>query len=272
VTVAVVAGRLEGRVAVVTGAGRGIGAATAARLGREGAALVLNDLDADACEETAGRLAREGLRVAAAPADVSTADGARVVVDTALEAFGVIDVVVNNAGTTRDGMFHKLSPDDWWFVMHANLGTAFHVTQAALAHMRPRAKELLAADADRRSCGKIVMTSSTTFYRGNVGQSSYAAAKGALVGLTRVLARELGPLRIDVNAVAPGFTETRLTGPVDGPLGMPEEARRRALEAIPIGIAGRPEDIAGIHAFLAYSDSDFVTGTVVVASGGTYFL
>ncbi|MEA2330593.1 MAG: 3-oxoacyl-[acyl-carrier protein] reductase [Thermoleophilaceae bacterium] len=265
------AGPLAGKVAVVTGAGRGIGAATAERLARDGAAVVLNDLDADVCADTANRLLRAGLIAAAAPADVAGAEGACGVIRTAAETFGHVDIVVNNAGTTRDGMFHRLSPDDWDFVMRANLSTAYHVTRAALERMRPRAKELLASDPERRSCGKIVMTSSTSFLKGNVGQSNYAAAKGAIVGFVRSLARELAPLRIGVNAAAPGFVETRLTDVADGSeLGMPEAARTRAVDAIPLGYPGQPADVAGVHAFLAGSDSDYLTGQIVVISGGTH--
>lgn len=263
-------GRLGGRVALVTGAGRGIGAETAERLAREGAAVVVNDLDGDECQAVQAALERAGLRAVAAPADVSTEEGARAVVSVALEAFGDLDIVVNNAGTTRDAMFHRTNIDDLQFVLRANLFTAFHVTQAAAVHLRPRAKALLAEDPSRRSCGKIVMASSTSFLKGNVGQSSYSAAKGAVIGLMRSLAREFAPLRINVNAVAPGFVATRMTGELDPAtgLGMPDDARERAIASIPLTRSGEPDDIASAYAYLVSPDSDFLTGHVLVISGG----
>jgi len=263
--------RLAGKVAIVTGSGRGIGLATAERLARDGAHVVLSDLDGDLVEEAARRLGdQHATSVSAHAGDLAREADARRLVAHAIERHGQLDILVNNAGTTRDGMFHRSERDAWDLVLDANLGTAYEVTRAAVEPMRATAKAALEADPQRQSCGKVVFTSSTSFYKGNIGQSGYAAAKGALVGLTRTLARELGGLRINVNAVAPGFVETRLTGAREGALGMSDEARERAIAAIPMGRAGTPTDIAAATAFLVSPDADFVTGHVLVVSGGGY--
>ena len=167
-------------------------------------------------------------------------------------------------------MFHRSERDAWDLVLDANLGTAYEVTRAAVEPMRATAKAALEADPQRQSCGKVVFTSSTSFYKGNIGQSGYAAAKGALVGLTRTLARELGGLRINVNAVAPGFVETRLTGRATAHWACPT---RRASARSPRSrwaAPGRQTDIAAATAFLVSPDADFVTGHVLVVSGGGY--
>jgi 3-oxoacyl-[acyl-carrier protein] reductase len=266
-----VTARLAGRVAVVTGSGRGIGLATAARLAGEGAHVVLSDVDGDVVAASAEALDGEhACDVSAFAGDLSRAAGAERLIAHALDRHGRLDIVVNNAGTTRDGMFHRGDREQWDFVLGANLGTAYEVTRAAIGPLREAAKAALDEDPGRPSCGKLLFTSSTSFYKGNVGQSNYAAAKGALVGLTRTLSRELGPLRINVNAVAPGFVATRLTGSVDGELGMPEAARERAIAQIPLGRAGTPDDIAAASAFLVSPDADFITGHVLVVSGGGY--
>lgn len=167
-------------------------------------------------------------------------------------------------------MFHSMSDETFDFVLDANLRTAFHTTQAAMPYLRETAKAEIAATGAPAYNRKIVFTSSVAALMGNPGQANYTAAKGGLIALTRTLARELGPFGINVNAVAPGFIETRLTaakGEGDD-LGVPEQLRQLSLMLISLGRLGRPEDVANVHAFLVSSDADFVSGVTIPVSGG----
>ncbi len=264
-------GRLEGRVAVITGAGRGIGRATAVRFAQEGAVVVLNDIDADACEEAVSELERAGavghsVRVGD-PTDLAFA---RALMDSTAEEHGGLDILVNNAGMTRDRMFHNLDDEQWDLVLDVNLRTAFHCTLAAMSHMREAAKREQAERGKPAYHRKITFTTSTTALTGNPGQANYTAAKGALISLTRTLARELGPFHINVNSVAPGFIETRLTAPKQEgeELGIPEHLRQLALMLIALGRYGRPEDVANAHVFLASEEADYITGVILPVAGG----
>jgi 3-oxoacyl-[acyl-carrier protein] reductase len=268
-------GRLDGRVAVVTGAGRGIGRATALRLAADGAAVVVNDLDADVAEQTAADVRAAGGTALAVAGNGARRADAEALVAAAVDELGALDILVNNAGTTRDKMFHTMSEDALDVVLDANLRTTFHVTQAAMPHMREVAKAEIAADGAPRHHRKIVNTASVVAFTGNPGQWNYTAAKGAIVSTTRTLARELGPFRINVNAVAPGFVETRLTQPKeqaasegDVVYGIPEQQRQASLALIAVGRFGRPEDIAGVTAFLVSPDADFVSGVTIPVTGG----
>ena len=273
-------GRLDQRVAVVTGAGRGIGRATALRLAADGAAVVVNDLDADVAEQVAAEVVAAGGRALAVAADGARADQARALVQAAVDGFGALDILVNNAGTTRDKMFHTMSEDALDVVLDANLRTTFSVTQAAMPYLREVAKAEIAEHGEPRHHRKIVNTASVVAFTGNPGQWNYTAAKGAIVSSTKTLARELGPFRVNVNAVAPGFVETRLTqakdaagsgDPADGVVyGIPEAQRRQSLAMISLGRFGRPEDIANVTAFLVSPDADFVSGVTVPVTGGQF--
>ncbi len=265
-------GRLDGRIAVVTGGGRGIGRATAQRLASEGAVVVVNDVDADPAHETVELIAKGGGQASASVG--STTDLAfaeRMVADT-VAAHGGLDILINNAGTTRDKMFHNLDDDAFDLVMEVNLRTTFHATLATARWMRARAKEEIAATGFPAHHRKIVSTSSAVALTGNPGQYNYTAAKGAIISTTMTLARELGPFRINVNAVAPGFIETRLTAAKTegGELGIPDQLRTLAIGMIALGRAGLPEDVANVHAFLAGPDSDFVSGVTVPVTGGQF--
>jgi 3-oxoacyl-[acyl-carrier protein] reductase len=266
-------GRLTDRVAIVTGAGRGIGRATAMRLAADGASVVVNDLDEAPAAETVALVDQAGGEALAHVADTVDLDAARGLVEATVERFGQLDIVVNNAGTTRDRIFHNLDDELFDLVMDANLKTGFHTTLAAMPHLREVAKREIAEHGRPAYHRKITFTSSVVALTGNPGQFNYTAAKGAIVSVTRTLARELGPFGINVNAVAPGFIDTRLTAAKDagdGPYGIPEHQRQLSLAMIALGRFGRPEDVANVHAFLVSPDADFVSGVTVPVTGGQF--
>ena len=263
-------GRLDGRVAIITGSGRGIGHATALRLAEEGAAIVVNDLDPEPAQESAAEIEKNGGRAISVAGNIMEFAEAKKVVDAAVAEFGKLDILINNAGTTRDNMFHNMGPDVFEFGIKVNLFTAYNMTYAAMPHMREVAKKEKAEQGQPAYNRKIIFTSSVAAITGNPGQANYTAAKGGLIALTKTLARELGPFWINVNAVAPGFIETRLTAAKkEGEdLGIPEQMRTMALMLISLGRYGRPEDVANVHAFLASPDSDYVSGVTIPITGG----
>jgi 3-oxoacyl-[acyl-carrier protein] reductase len=254
---------LEDRVAIVTGAGAGIGRAIAHRLADEGCTIVVNDLD----EEAAARVVEELGQDRATPAAGSVAEPsvAEALVDAAERSFGRLDIVVNNAGVTRDRMLHRMSDEDWDLVLDVSLRGTFNVCRAAARLLRP-AK---GTQPDRHR--KIVNMASINGLYGIAANANYSAAKAGVIGLTKSLAREWAPHRVNVNAVAPGFIEgTRLTSPREegDPLGIPPEVLDDIRAQMPLGRAGTPEDVAGIVAFLASTDADWMTGQVLELSGG----
>ena len=263
-------GRLDGKVAVITGSGRGIGRATAVRFAREGAAVVVNDLDPEPAEETAAEIKEAGGEVLVSTDDTVDLEAARQMMAKAAEAFGTIDILVNNAGITRDKTFHNLDDQLWDFVLDVNLKTAFHSSLAAMPYMRDAAKREMGEQGQPAYHRKINFTTSVAAMLGNAGQANYTAAKGAIIALTKTLSRELGPFRINVNAVAPGFVETRLTAAKQEgeDLGVPEQIRQMALMLIALGRYGQPEDVANAHLFLASEEADFISGVILPVSGG----
>lgn len=248
---------LDGRVALVTGAGRGIGAAIARRLAAEGAAVVVQDLDEDVARAVAGEL----LRAAAAGGNVADPAATDEMVAVAERELGGLDIVVNNAGLTRDGAFHKMSDDTWDLVVDVVLNGTKNVTRSAARLLRVK------EPAHNR---KVVNIASINGIYGVAFNANYSAAKAGVVGFTKALAREWAPSRINVNAVAPGYIRTRLTAARDEAtgLGMPAEIVAKVEAAIPIGRPGEPEDVAALVAFLCSPDSDYVTGQLVEIHGG----
>jgi 3-oxoacyl-[acyl-carrier protein] reductase len=261
--------RLSDRVAVITGAGRGIGRATALRFADEGAAVVVNDVDPEPAEETAQAIKEAGGRAQVSTHDTVELDQARAMMARAADEFGKIDILVNNAGITRDKTFHNLDDELWDFVLDINLRTAFHASLAAMPYLRDAAKREMGEQGKPAHHRKITFTTSTAAMVGNAGQANYTAAKGGIIGLTRTLARELGPFHVNVNAVAPGFIDTRLTAAKQegSDLGVPEPNRQMALMIIGLGYYGTPDDVAGVHLFLASEDADYVSGAIIPVAG-----
>lgn len=241
------------RVAIVTGGTRGIGLAIAHRLAKDGFDLLVTYRgDEEAAAAAREALAPLGRRVEVLAADISTADGAGATIEAAMQRLGRIDVLINNAGITRDTLIMRMSEDDWDAVLSTNLKGAFLTCKAAIRPML------------RQRSGRIVNLTSVVGLVGNAGQANYAAAKAGLVGLTKTLAKEVGSRGITVNAVAPGFIETRLTDD------LPEDLKRGLLKNTPLGRLGTPDDVAGAVAFLTSDDAAFITGHVLSVDGGLF--
>jgi 3-oxoacyl-[acyl-carrier protein] reductase len=242
---------LEGRVALVTGGGRGIGAATAQVMAKRGAKVVVSDLDEAPAAEVAGPIG--GLAVAC---DVSKRDSVEAMVDRTVKELGRLDILVTCAGIIRDNLLFKMTDDDWDAVIDTHLKGTFLCAQAAQKHMVPQ------------KYGKMVFLSSTSAL-GNRGQTNYSAAKAGLQGMARTLAIELGPFNINVNAVAPGFVETRMTRATAERMGVDYETfKLGAASQIPLQRVGQPEDIANVIAFLCSDESGFVSGQTIYVRGG----
>jgi len=268
-------GVLDGKVAIVTGSARGIGRATAALLAEHGARVLVTDLDEDVAREAAEGIAGE---TAVFGGDLTMDGVPEAVVQRAVDAFGQLDIVVNNAGYTWDGMAHKMGDDQFRAMLEIHTVVPFRLCRAAAPYLREAGKA--DKEAGREIFRKVVNVTSISGTQGNLGQANYSAAKAGLVGLTKTLAREWGPFKVNVNAVAFGFVETRLTAASDEggeafvkdgveiPLGIPERMRQMAPMIIPLGRAATPEDAAGPIFFLCSPWSNFVHGQVLTASGG----
>jgi 3-oxoacyl-[acyl-carrier protein] reductase len=243
---------LAGRVAIVTGGTRGIGAAIASALAGDGAAVIVSGRDADRLDRARASLEASGATVLALPADAASREDCDRLVEAARERFGRLDVVVNNAGITRDALLVRMKDEDWDRVLEVNLRGAFLMTRAA-------AKAMM-----RQRSGRIINITSTAGAMGNAGQANYSAAKAGLIGLTKSTARELAHWSILVNAVAPGLIETDMSA------GLPEAARQALLAQVPLGRIGTAREVAEVVRFLAGDGGSYVTGQVLHVNGGLY--
>ena len=252
--------RLKDRIALITGAGRGIGRATALRFAAEGAKVAVNDVDAEAAEETVAAIQQAGGEAFFVPADVTNRAEVEAMVDQILERWGRLDILINNAGITRDALTVKIKDDqvikmpeeNWDAVLDVNLKGTFLCCQAAAVPMI------------RQRYGKITNTSSTAWL-GNIGQANYSASKAGVVGLTRTLALELARYNINVNCIAPGGVKTRMTAAI------PEKVMDRLLQRIPLGRLAEPEEIAALHVFLASDEASYITAQVITIDGGLMY-
>ena len=270
---------LVGKSAIITGSGRGIGKAVATLFADHGASVVINDIDKDVADATAKEITQAGGRAVVCAGSVTDVEFPGRVVKTAAESFGGLDIIVNNAGYTWDSVIQNMTDEQWYAIIDVHLTAPFRIIRAATPYMREAAKKEIAEG--RRVQRKIINVSSTSGVAGNAGQANYSAGKMGIVGVTKTMAKEWGRFNINVNAVAYGFIETRLTQAKekhetiqregkDVELGIPDAMRQMAVNFIPLGRAGTPEDAAGPVLFLASPLSDYVTGAVVLVTGGSY--
>ncbi len=258
---------LENRVAIITGSSKGIGKGCAMLFAEHGAVVIVNGRDAAACDEAVEEIVEAGGRAISCPCDVTDSQQVQVMVDKIVGQFGTIDILVNNAGTSRDGLIHKMSDAQFNFILDLNIKGVHNLTKAVLPYFTAYERDL--------EFKKIINLTSITGITGNLGQSNYAMAKAGVIAYTKACARELSRHRINVNAVAPGFTETQMTQvKEDGnEMGMPKAIRNLAISSTPFardGHAGMPHHIASVILFYASSMSDWVTGQITTVAGGMY--
>jgi len=243
-------GKLDQKVAIVTGSARGIGKAIARQLISEGAKVIISDINAELSDATAMELKNAGADVVSIAADVSKVESAEHLIDETVKIYSKIDILVNNAGITRDTLLIRMAESDWDAVLQVNLKGSFNCLKAA-------AKVMM-----KQRSGKIINIASVVGLMGNFGQANYSASKAGLIGLTKTAAKELGSRGIHVNAVAPGYIETDMTKKLS------DQAKESFLSVIPLKRPGSPEDVAKVVSFLAGPDSDYITGQVIVVDGG----
>ncbi len=270
--------KLKDKVALISGAGRGIGRATALLLANEGARVIVNDLDAEAAREVVEAIESTGGRALVCDGSATDLDFGSRFVHTALEGFGGLDIIVNNAGYAWDGVIHKMTDEQFEAMLDIHLKAPFRILRAASDYIRDAAKQERAAGMPVHR--KVVNVTSIAGVQGNAGQVNYAAGKAGVIGMTRSLAREWGRYNVNVNAVAFGYVVTRMTQAVDKtgatvriggrdvPAGIPADQVQSLEASIPLGRGATPEEAAGAIALLCYPESNYVTGHVLMATGG----
>lgn len=244
--------QLEGKKVLITGAAQGIGKAIAICMAKEGANIAISDINLDLAKETAKEVESLGVKAIAIEGNVADSASAEEMVKAVVEGLGGIDVLVNNAGITRDTLLMRMKDDDWDAVINVNLKGTFNCTRSAIKRM------------SKQRSGKVINIASIVGLMGNVGQANYSASKAGVIGLTKTTAREFAARGINVNAVAPGFIATAMTDAV------PEKARNELISNIPMGKLGSSDDVANAVLFLASAASDYVTGQVLSVNGGMY--
>ena len=243
---------LTDKVALVTGAAQGIGKAVALLLARNGADLIVSDINLEKAEETAKEIQAIGRKAMAIKVDVANLGDVEQMVEAVLGRFGHIDILINNAGITRDRLVLRMTEEDWDAVLNINLKGTFHCTKAVIRHM------------SKQRSGKIVNIASVVGEMGNAGQANYSASKAGVIGFTKTIAREFAQRGINVNAIAPGYIETPMTE------SLPEKAKEELKRIIPMERLGRPEDVAEAVLFLVSEASSYITGQVLNVNGGIY--
>jgi 3-oxoacyl-[acyl-carrier protein] reductase len=269
---------LEGKTAIITGAGRGIGRAAAELFARHGANIVLSDIDPAPAEEAVAAIRAAGGQAISIVGDVTDRAFPDLIVNDAMVKFGGIDIIVNNAGYTWDAVIHKMTDEQWEAVLAIHLTAPFRIIRAAAPHLREAAKREK-AETGQAHARKIINISSTSGTRGNAGQANYSSGKAGVLGLTKTLAKEWGQFNVQVNAVAFGRIDTRLTqakekgetiqrGAAEIAIGIPSERLERTTPMIPMGRPGTPAEAAGAIFFFASPFSDYVSGQVLEVTGG----
>jgi 3-oxoacyl-[acyl-carrier protein] reductase len=270
--------KLEGKVALVTGSGRGIGRSVALQLAAYGARIVVNDLDAGPAEEVVAEIRNAGGEAVACVGSVTAADFADRFIQTAVQNFGGIDIIINNAGYTWDNVIQKMTDEQWYAIIDCHLTAPFRILRAAQPIISALAKK---DAAEGREVLRKVVNISSVAAGGNAGQANYASAKAGIIGMTKTLAKEWGRLKVNVNAVAFGFIDTRLTQALAGDesktvniegreikVGVQQERIDTASAAIPLGRPGTPEEAAGSVVMLCLPEANYVTGQALVCGGG----
>lgn len=271
-------GMLDGKVAIITGSGRGIGAATARLLASEGASVIVSDLDPAPAEETAAAIRGAGGKAAIVPGDVTDPAFPKLLIQGTLDSFGGIDIIVNNAGYTWDAVIQNMTDKQWYAILDVHTTAPFRILREASHFIREAAKREAAANG-RANPRKIVNVSSVSGVYGNAGQANYSTAKAGITGLTKTMAKEWGRFNVQANCVCYGFIDTRLTAAKehaekiqrDGEeidLGIPDQMRQMAALTISLGRPGTPQEAAGPVLFLASPLSNYVSGIVLEVTGG----
>ncbi len=243
---------LDGKVALITGAAQGIGKAIALMLAKNGADIVVSDINLDKAQETSREIEAMGRRSMAIKVDVSKSEEVEQMVEKIINEFGKIDILVNNAGITRDKLILRMTEEDWDTVLNVNLKGTFNCTKAVIRHM------------SKQKSGKIVNIASVSGEMGNPGQANYSASKAGVIGFTKTIAREFAQRGINVNAIAPGYIETPMTDV------LPEKVKEELKKMIPLERLGKPEDVAQAVLFLVSEASSYITGQVLNVNGGLY--